>query len=94
MNQTLRTRGLQKVMQDFKDRWKAMVGVIRQEVTQHFAVSEACQHEMTRACLEALYQRYKDFLGLLALQGDDVHAAAREGPSLQTLAYELREMVR
>lgn len=86
--------GAQKIMQDFKDRWKAMVGVVRQEVEAHFAASEACQQEMTRACLEALYQQYKDFLGVLALLGEDVHAVAREGPSLQTLAYELREMVR
>ena len=71
-----------------------MVGIIQREVSTHFAASEACQKEMTRACLEELYRRYKDFVGILAAQGGEYEAASKEGPSPQTLAYELRELVR
>jgi hypothetical protein len=85
---------LQKIMHDFKDRWKAMVGIIQKDVCRHFAVGESCQHEMSRACLEELYRRYKDFLAVLGTQGDEFAETAKDGPSLQTLAYELRELVR
>lgn len=69
-----------------------MVGVIRQEVHAHFSESEACQRDMTHTCLEAMYDMYKSFLEALNSQRDEIRAVANEGPSLQTLAYELREM--
>jgi hypothetical protein len=84
---------LQRIMQDFKDRWKPMVSIIRQEVLQHFADSMTCKESMMLACLQLLQQRYKDFLGVLEMQGGDFKKVAREGPSLQTLEYELQEVV-
>lgn len=69
-----------------------MVGVIRQEVQAHFSASEACQRDMTHTCLEAMYEMYKTFLETLNAQREAVRAVVSEGPSLQTLAYELREM--
>jgi hypothetical protein len=85
---------LQKRIRDFKDRWKQMVSIIRQEVHTHFAASEACQRDMTHSCLEEMYSQYKSFLEVLNAQGGEVKEAVAEGPTLQTLAYELREMVR
>lgn len=81
-------------MLDFKDRWKAMVSVIQKDVMKHFVASSPCQAEMSRACLEELYKRFKDFVGILGMQGGEFAAAAKEGPSLQTIAFELRELVR
>ena len=69
-----------------------MVGVIRQEVLAHFSVSESCQRDMTHTCLEAMYEMYKSFLEALTSQGEAISVVVNEGPSLQTLAYELREM--
>eukprot|EP00892_Ulva_mutabilis_P002761 jgi/Ulvmu1/12486/UM009_0139.1 len=83
---------VQKCMRYFKDRWRQMVGVIRQEVHAHFSASEACQRDMTHTCLEAMYEMYKTFLEALNSQREEVRAVVNEGPSLQTLAYELREM--
>lgn len=83
---------VQKCMRSFKDRWRQMVGVIRQEVQAHFSSSEACQRDMTHICLEAMYEMYKTFLETLNAQREAVCDVVSEGPSLQTLAYELREM--
>lgn len=79
-------------MRYFKDRWRQLVGVVRQEVQAHFSASEACQRKMTHTCLEAMYEMYKSFLEALNSQDEAVRAVVSEGPSLQTLAYELREM--
>ena len=81
-------------MQDFKDRWKPMVAIIQREVSAHFACSADCRRELTRATLEELYCQYKDFSAILVSQGGEFKAVAHDGPSLQTLAYELRELVR
>jgi hypothetical protein len=85
---------MQKRIRDFKDRWKQMVNVIRQEVYVNFSASEACQRDMTHSCLEEMYNKYKGFLEVLNAQGGEAKEAIAEGPTLQTLAFELREMVR
>lgn len=71
-----------------------MVSIIQKDVFKHFVACSACQHDISRACLEELYRKYKDFLGVLGMQGGEFAAAAKDGPSLQTVAYELRELVR
>jgi hypothetical protein len=71
-----------------------MVKIIRQEVLQHFAQSDACKESMMPACLQLLQQRYKEFLEILELQGGEFQEVSKEGPSLQTLSYELQEVVR
>lgn len=92
MHPGYRVQFLQNCMRSFKDRWRQMVGVIRREVHEHFAASDACQRDMTHACLEAMYDMYKSFLEALTSQSDEIRAVATEGPSLQTLGFELREM--
>jgi hypothetical protein len=85
---------VQKIMQDFRDRWRPMVGIVQREVAAVFATSATAQAELTKSTLEELYRRYKAFAAVLAAQGGDFAAVSGEGPSLQTLAYELRELVR
>lgn len=82
-------------MHDFRDRWKPMVAIIQRDAARAFAAGgDATGRALARACLDDLYRRYKDFLAALTAQGGAFAAVAQEGPSSQTLAYELRELVR
>jgi hypothetical protein len=91
---TFPRHAVQRVMLSFRSGWKAMVGAINEAARADFAASEPCAADMTRACLEELHATYKGWLSALNARGGEHEAVAREGPSLQSLTYELREMMR
>lgn len=57
-------------------------------------MSEPAAADLARAALEQLHATYKAWLSALNARGGDFETLARDGPSLATVGFEVRELAR